>query len=170
MVYDYVITKPELDDALAHYGVRGMRWGVRKAIRKGGIMTRRKAKIFGDLDIKRRQATSRSEKKYLKGEMKKAYADVRRAKIIDRGEMLSKRGDKRKAVAGQFAAAGVGGALAYGRARAALRAFKKGSKKDAILNASLAALMAAGSASNLGVGIHQRKKNLAIDAYRKNRR
>lgn len=29
--YDYVITKPELEDALAHYGVKGMRWGHRKS-------------------------------------------------------------------------------------------------------------------------------------------
>lgn len=30
MIYDYVITKPELDDALVHYGVPGMKWGHRK--------------------------------------------------------------------------------------------------------------------------------------------
>ena len=26
MIYDYVINKPSLDDALEHYGVKGMKW------------------------------------------------------------------------------------------------------------------------------------------------
>ena len=35
-MYDYIITKPELnEDTLAHYGVKGMRWRNRKKGKKG---------------------------------------------------------------------------------------------------------------------------------------
>lgn len=30
MIYDYVINKPSLDEALEHYGVKGMKWKKRK--------------------------------------------------------------------------------------------------------------------------------------------
>ena len=31
MMYDGVINKPDLDEALEHYGVKGMKWRKRKA-------------------------------------------------------------------------------------------------------------------------------------------
>lgn len=35
MIYDYIITKPPLnEDTLAHYGVKGMKWKKRKAKKK----------------------------------------------------------------------------------------------------------------------------------------
>ena len=34
MFYDYVITKPSLDEALKHYGVKGMEWGQHKYIKR----------------------------------------------------------------------------------------------------------------------------------------
>ncbi len=47
MVYDYVITKPELDDALTHYGVPGMRWGHRKQqLMSEGLSYRKARKIY----------------------------------------------------------------------------------------------------------------------------
>lgn len=46
MTYDGVITKPDLDEALKHYGVMGMKWGVRKDLRKtGSISQKTKNKI-----------------------------------------------------------------------------------------------------------------------------
>lgn len=40
MTYDYVITKPPLDeDTLTHYGVVGMRWGVRRDLKKYGTIS-----------------------------------------------------------------------------------------------------------------------------------
>lgn len=34
MTYDGVTTKPTLDEALQHYGVVGMKWGIRKDLKK----------------------------------------------------------------------------------------------------------------------------------------
>ena len=36
--YDGIVIKPELDDALEHYGVKGMKWKKRKAKLKGKII------------------------------------------------------------------------------------------------------------------------------------
>lgn len=45
-VYDGVTFKPDLDDALAHYGVMGMKWGIRKDLKKtGSISKKTKGKI-----------------------------------------------------------------------------------------------------------------------------
>lgn len=45
-VYDGVMLKPDLDDALAHYGVMGMKWGIRKDLKKtGSISKKTKGKI-----------------------------------------------------------------------------------------------------------------------------
>lgn len=41
--YDGVSSKPELDDALAHYGVMGMKWGVRKNPEKAYSKARAKS-------------------------------------------------------------------------------------------------------------------------------
>lgn len=35
-VYDGVIIKPDLDDLLEHHGVKGQKWGIRKAITRMG--------------------------------------------------------------------------------------------------------------------------------------
>lgn len=34
--YDGVVIKPDIDDTLEHYGVKGQKWGVRKAIQRMG--------------------------------------------------------------------------------------------------------------------------------------
>ena len=31
-MYDYITTKPDIDDALQHYGIKGMKWKFRKSI------------------------------------------------------------------------------------------------------------------------------------------
>jgi len=47
MTYDYIITKPNLDeDLLMHYGVKGMKWRKRKGTTSKPLS--RKKKITGD--------------------------------------------------------------------------------------------------------------------------
>ncbi len=46
MEYDGVILKPDLDEALEHYGVLGMKWGIRKDLAlRGEISKKRRKKI-----------------------------------------------------------------------------------------------------------------------------
>lgn len=42
--YDGVISKPPLDEALAHYGVLGMKWGIRKELSSTGRISERTRK------------------------------------------------------------------------------------------------------------------------------
>lgn len=44
--YDLIEEKPPIDDALAHYGVMGMKWGIRKDLKSSGsISSKTKKKI-----------------------------------------------------------------------------------------------------------------------------
>lgn len=42
--YDGVVIKPELDDALKHYGVMGMKWGIRRDLRRNGSVSKKTKK------------------------------------------------------------------------------------------------------------------------------
>ena len=41
MTYDGVIIKPDLDEAIEHYGVLGMKWGIRRDLRNQGYVSNR---------------------------------------------------------------------------------------------------------------------------------
>lgn len=102
--YDYVITKPELnDETLEHFGVKGMRWGVRRMEKKGfGTKASKRAKKFNAAADKYDAAKSKykssvdkaSKKKY-KSEMKSAkkevkdqYKKTKQARLADQGAEL----------------------------------------------------------------------------------
>lgn len=68
-MYDYIITKPELnEDTLAHYGVKGMRWRNRKKGKKGDN---------GDkLNIKSKRVQERIYNKDRDGNISMRYAGL----------------------------------------------------------------------------------------------
>ena len=52
MTYDYVYTKPPLEDVLEHHGIKGMRWGVRRYQNEDGSLTDKGRKRYGyNLDL-----------------------------------------------------------------------------------------------------------------------
>lgn len=79
--YDCVIDKPEMDDLMIqHYGVMGMRWGIRKDTRKGNgsISAKTKSKIKKGMDktasyrkVKRRLNSVEQLKADYKGEIER---------------------------------------------------------------------------------------------------
>lgn len=95
MEYDYIISKPPLDeDTLAHYGVLGMRWGVRRDIRKTGSVSKKtkgkikkamskasynKAKRMLNMSDQIR-ADYEGDKLYYKGKKKKTLKNQTKAK------------------------------------------------------------------------------------------
>lgn len=80
-MYDYVITKPPLnEETLMHYGVMGMKWGIRKDIRKtGSISDKTKKKILKNV----KNASYKKTRKRL-NQLEKIKSDYRM-----KGESLS---------------------------------------------------------------------------------
>ena len=170
-MYDYVINKPPLEeDFLEHHGVKGMRWGIRKAEKGAGERTKKVIKTYNDLDVKRRFSKSRAEKRLLKTKMKETYSGLKKAKRIDYGEKLVKNNKKRKKVASGFAAAGAGAFLGEMAIREGVKEILNGEKTYGGIYVALGALNLTAAAVNLVQSIQQRKKNLSIDAFREETR
>ena len=165
MEYDGVIIKPSLDEALEHYGVAGMRWGVRKAEKNAGTRTKLAIRKYRDLEEKRKQSPFRSEKKKLKLQMKNQYANIKRAKKVDYGEKLVKNKEKRHKVSSTFVLSGLLGGLSYINANVGLRALADGDKLG-IGFLGLSAIQGLAAGANLSAGIRQRYKNVSIDEFR----
>ena len=72
MIYDYVINKPSLDEALEHYGVKGMKWKKRKGLltpiefAKQGIEQYKKIKKLNELSESKKSSGSTSSARYRK--------------------------------------------------------------------------------------------------------
>ena len=70
--YDYIITKPNMEDILEHHGVKGMRWGHRKERFRG------KGKIAKYRENKKSQRVinSKEENSVVVSEVTDTSADV----------------------------------------------------------------------------------------------
>lgn len=95
MEYDYIITKPELnEDTLAHYGVPGMKWGVRKrtygSVNPKLAKNKQTKKVANDYhslsnsDFRNKYKTSRHKfkKRYIKSEGDTYSMGLKKAKRV----------------------------------------------------------------------------------------
>lgn len=70
-IYDGISSKPELDEALMHYGVLGMKWGVRKDPEKAWAKANAKLdKLKKKSGIKIKKAIARASRKAAKANKK----------------------------------------------------------------------------------------------------
>lgn len=93
-MYDYVIEKPSLDDALIHYGIRGMRWGHRKQVQ--------------------RQVRVARPRRQHRGYSQKSYEKYRQTGMTHNEAVTAAKNKRKKVIAGIIAGAAIAGATAYG--------------------------------------------------------
>lgn len=127
MYYDGVIEKPDLsEETLVHYGVKGMKWGIRRYEKKGGTkLTKRIAKwreaekkysnderAYKSATDKKMRSELRAKKKQSRKELSRQYKQVKYAHRADQGADLYSKGKtitsnvQKLEVAGTLIAAG----------------------------------------------------------------
>ena len=91
MIYDYIITKPPLDEeTLMHYGVKGMRWGQRKReLRSMGLSRRQARKQIKAEKLREKYKDRLNDDRDFK------FKDLRIARKIYKNDQLSNRDDKK---------------------------------------------------------------------------
>lgn len=98
MEYDMIIIKPSLDDALVHFGVKGMKWGIRKK-RPIGLGRRAQRRVNTEYQVKKK-SKGYSEKTYQKFKKK----GMTHAQAVE----AAKKSRKKKIAAIAIGAAAVG--------------------------------------------------------------
>ena len=81
------------EETLTHYGVKGMKWGIRRYEKNPGVKTGKRIKKFRAAEakydqIKKTDPKNRSALKSAKREMKNQYKLVKQAKLADEGQKL----------------------------------------------------------------------------------
>lgn len=167
MEYDGIILKPDLDEAIEHYGVLGMKWGVRKAEKNAGERTRQAINEFKTLEAQRKNAKTRREKKLIKSRMKNTYTRLRQAKRYDYGKRLVSNKQTRHKVAGKWAGAAILGTLGVGNLKNAAANFVSGDKTIGAINLALGGAELTIAGVQASRAIKQRYKNVSIEEFRK---
>ncbi len=88
--YDGVINKPDLDEALQHYGVMGMKWGVRKdPARAWDRANKELAKRKKKSQVKTQKAVIKFTKKAARTDKKLAKISKKYVKALNKPKILS---------------------------------------------------------------------------------
>lgn len=96
--YDFVITKPPLDDVLEHHGVKGQKWGVRKQRPILGMARRRVNTGLGILQKSRTSKYTKNAKKR-KGYSAKDYSKYRKKGMSHAQAIKAAKSARKKKVA-----------------------------------------------------------------------
>ena len=95
--YDYVITKPPLDDVLEHHGVKGQKWGIRKQRPVLGLARRRVNTGVSSAKSRLSKYTKNSKKR--KGYSSKDYKKYRKRGMNHNQAIEAAKRDRKKKVA-----------------------------------------------------------------------
>lgn len=165
------------EEYLEHYGVKGMKWGVRRYEKYDGTYTQRGVKRFREAEknydtaqakYKATKGEDPQARKILKGDVKrtkramdKAYERLKRDKLADEGKKLYRSGktitdNSYKAATAQ--AAIVMGGNVVGSLLAKYGGTKVGSRAGA-------AITIGGTAVNIGINAKMRRDNKRLRAY-----
>lgn len=171
-------------DELYHYGVKGMKWGVRRyqnydgSYTKRGVARFRKAEASYDQAKKNRDraklaykngtgsksdiAKAKSDMKTSKREMNSAYKKLRQDKMADQGKALYRKG---KTITGNALNLRIAGAVASGGSFATYYLAQNGNRE---LASVAGAVTAGATAANLilaGVGEYENRRLRAFYAH-----
>lgn len=80
------------ENELKHYGILGMKWGIRRYQNYDGTYTKEGLKRYREAESSYNKATSKDEKKSAKKAMNKAFKGLESDKSADRGKKLTREG------------------------------------------------------------------------------